>query len=60
MRTDVRRRRGAVRTPGVTLTATVRVLRVLRLSTDALAYRLPIGRVRDGHRELQDGRKASQ
>ena len=43
---------------GVTLTATMRVPRVPRLSGDALLYRVHVGRVRNGTGELQDGEHA--
>ena len=43
---------------GVTLTATMRVPRVPRLSGDALPYRLHVGTVRNGKGELQDGEYA--
>ena len=52
-------RRGAVPNarPGVTLTATMGVKRLPRLSSEALSFQLQFGRVMDGHRELQNGRE---
>ena len=50
-----RRHACAVRVPGVTFTTTMRQPHVPRLSTDALRYRTPLGRVWGPHKERLKG-----